>query len=350
MKLVIKGHPTKGNKVIEILEMLGGINVHHHKGNDSCVGYTIEENEIRSIPYILGDEDFNILSIEEFLEKYPYRIGDKVITNDNDKFIGTITDVRWQGDSFFVGKEEGDIVYTIQVSTTSTTAQITYQKEQLQPYKEEAMRDNLITEEDFNNTPEIEQEYLKLAENLIDQLAESTRWKCNEFDSQKMLAMFLKKNIHRVAKKDDSIIFNIPKGYEFAGVDDDNQRVVFTKIQSQYPKTFVDVLNFRHPDRQPEDDYQRCYKKDLIEKFQDLLYARDAYWEIAGEEMGLGKPWKPEKAEVVHAIFYNFYDDTIDVSVFNLFDNVVLCFPTEEMMNAFYENFKNLIEECKELL
>lgn len=61
MKLVIKGHPTKGNKVIEILEMLGGINVHHHSGNDSCVGYTIEENEIRSIPYILGDEDFNIL-------------------------------------------------------------------------------------------------------------------------------------------------------------------------------------------------------------------------------------------------------------------------------------------------
>ena len=27
-----------------------------------------------------------------------------------------------------------------------------------------------------------------------------------------------------------------------------------------------------------------------------------------------------------------------------------LAFPTEEMRDAFYENFKELIEECKELL
>jgi hypothetical protein len=28
----------------------------------------------------------------------------------------------------------------------------------------------------------------------------------------------------------------------------------------------------------------------------------------------------------------------------------ILAFPTEEMRDAFYENFKYLIEECKELL
>ena len=30
--------------------------------------------------------------------------------------------------------------------------------------------------------------------------------------------------------------------------------------------------------------------------------------------------------------------------------NAILTFPTEEMRNAFYENFKELIEICKELL
>ena len=30
--------------------------------------------------------------------------------------------------------------------------------------------------------------------------------------------------------------------------------------------------------------------------------------------------------------------------------NVILTFPTEEMRDAFYENFKDLIEGCKELL
>ena len=214
------------------------------------------------------------------------------------------------------------------------------------------MRDNLITEEDLNNTKEIEHEYMKLAENLLNQLIEGTHWKCNEFDSQKMLAMFLKKNTPTVSKKDDSVIFDIPKGYEFAGIDDDNQQVVFTKIQSQYPKTFIEVLNFWHPDRQPEDDYQRCYKKDLIEKFQDLLYARDAYWKIAGEQMGLEKPWEPDWANTeTDKYVIEIVKNTITIHDYPWNEaNHLLAFPTKEMRDAFYENFKDLIIECKKLL
>ena len=33
---------------------------------------------------------------------------------------------------------------------------------------------------------------------------------------------------------------------------------------------------------------------DLLQNFRKLRYCRDAYWEIAGDEMGLGKPWEPE--------------------------------------------------------
>ena len=88
-----------------------------------------------------------------------------------------------------------------------------------------------------------------------------------------------------------------PNGYVFK---DDNgneiltSKIILEKIKKEYPKTFVEVLDFWYPDRQLEDDYQRSYKKDLIKKFQDLLYARDAYWKIAGEEMGLDRPWKPD--------------------------------------------------------
>ena len=36
------------------------------------------------------------------------------------------------------------------------------------------------------------------------------------------------------------------------------------------------------------------YKNNLLEKLQELLICRDAYWKIAGEQMGLGEPWEPD--------------------------------------------------------
>ena len=38
------------------------------------------------------------------------------------------------------------------------------------------------------------------------------------------------------------------------------------------------------------DNDAQGYKADLIIRFQELIIARDAYWKIAGEQMGLGKP------------------------------------------------------------
>ena len=32
MKLAIKGHPERGKEVIELLEMMGGVNTHRHSG------------------------------------------------------------------------------------------------------------------------------------------------------------------------------------------------------------------------------------------------------------------------------------------------------------------------------
>ena len=67
--------------------------------------------------------------------------------------------------------------------------------------------------------------------------------------------------------------------------------------------------------------------------------------------MGLGKPWKPDwsdKNELKYCI-ENIYNKGIHYDVL-VHTQKILAFPTYEMRDAFYENFKELIEQCKELL
>jgi hypothetical protein len=79
-----------------------------------------------------------------------------------------------------------------------------------------------------------------------------------------------------------------------------------------------------------------------------LLICKSAYWKIAGEEMGLGNPWEPDWGK---SACYTICCNTNRI-VFGIdkFRNAVLAFPTKEMRDAFYENFKELIEQCKVLL
>ena len=92
------------------------------------------------------------------------------------------------------------------------------------------------------------------------------------------------------------------------------------------------------------------YKRKLMANFYRLILCRDAYWKIAGEEMGLDKLWEPDwcnedKLKYCIECSYGTIDKTVE-SVWNC----ILSFPTEEMRDVFYENFKDLIEQCKKLL
>lgn len=91
------------------------------------------------------------------------------------------------------------------------------------------------------------------------------------------------------------------------------------------------------------------YKGDLLVALQRLLVCRDAYWKIAGEEMGLGKPWEPDFLSHEEKFSISVFDRKV-VCIVNQYNNIILTFPTREMRDAFYENFKELIESCKELL
>ena len=86
----------------------------------------------------------------------------------------------------------------------------------------------------------------------------------------------------------------------------------------------------------------------LLIQLERLLICRDAYWKIAGEEMGLGKPWKPNWEREGWYVIVNHRGDIVTDVQWHA--NAILAFPTEEKRDAFYENFKELIEDCKELL
>ena len=119
------------------------------------------------------------------------------------------------------------------------------------------------------------------------------------------------------------------------------KKPVYPKILGDCCKVIVDI-----------GDFQMCgYKHELLFNFQNLLICRDAYWKIAGEEMGLGKPWEFENPakRYVFTIEYSGGNIILNAAVDSM-RNRILVFPTEEMRDAFYENFKDLIEQVIELL
>jgi hypothetical protein len=158
--------------------------------------------------------------------------------------------------------------------------------------------------------------------------------------------------------------FELPEGYQF--VDENGniinaRKIVLEKKKKEYPKTYKEcckVMGINHTndlDICEHCDYKTeitFYEDSLLEKIESLyrlIICRDAYWKIAGEEMGLGKHWSPSdnNKEPIYAI--TRYDGYIikDESGGN---DEVLEFPTPEMRDAFKENFDPDIEFCKELL
>ena len=77
--LAIKGHQTRGKEVIEILEMLGGKNTQRHDGNYVDYMYIINKPYNPEIECLYAVSSvYKVFTLEEFLEKFPYKIWDKV--------------------------------------------------------------------------------------------------------------------------------------------------------------------------------------------------------------------------------------------------------------------------------
>lgn len=120
-----------------------------------------------------------------------------------------------------------------------------------------------------------------------------------------------------------------------------------TKI-SKYPTSYEECCKITED---VADASLTCFACKLLNDFQKLLLCRDAYWEIAGDAMGLGKPWEPETPSRQYVFVIENVGGKIQKNeITSMMLNRILSFPTEEMRDAFYDNFKNRIESCKTLL
>jgi len=146
----------------------------------------------------------------------------------------------------------------------------------------------------------------------------------------------------------DKVLINLEDGYE---IKEEDGRVYAIK-KKKYPQSYEEcckVLGIIDNKL-----LWHGYRSIQLKIFQKLIICRDAYWKLYGEEMGLGKPWEPdysgtfEDGTPIKYVIYNI--GTHIVKERKSSPNHILSFPTEEMAYAFYENFKDLIEDCKELL
>ena len=127
----------------------------------------------------------------------------------------------------------------------------------------------------------------------------------------------------------------------------------FTNPKKEYPKTYEEcckVLGIEGNSLLINTKNITDYERDLgnlIGQLHRLIICRDAYWKLYGEEMGLDGPWEPiDNSEVCYGIFNWAGKIQHDTTA----KWCILTFPTEEMRDAFKENFDPDIEICKELL
>ena len=152
-------------------------------------------------------------------------------------------------------------------------------------------------------------------------------------------------NVESCSAENDTL----PNGYELQ----EDGYFSWVKKKKEYPKTYEEccevIFGKKSPYSAPQVVKNIGYKGDLFTNLQRLIFYRDAYWKIAGEEMGLGKPWEPDWEDDTTKYTLVYINNGIEKD-WELHINHTLSFPTEEMRDAFKENFDKDLEICKELL
>ena len=343
-QLAIKGHPTRGKEVIQLLEMLGGNNRYSIDAiKDDCVYFVLNDRNktICSLKFNqVRPQQFIIYSLEDFEEKFPYKVGDKVkvITKSNNVY--KIKEMMWNNK---------EIVYALSYGESIICW---YNTAELRPHKEE----------DIEKIKSIDLQQLE--KQLDEALAKETKESLEKFffsEPEPQPKAPILSNRYDYAEGKCGYV--IPDGYEFDYIKDGSlfKEIILKPKKHKYPKDYAEcceVLGCKADYFLTDFSYNYCevaiseYEDkidDLLQNFRKLRYCRDAYWKIAGAEMGLDEPWKPD---------WNSEEDKFCIETYRgkiIFDisqriNRVLAFPTEEIRDAFFEKFKCLIEECKELL
>jgi hypothetical protein len=318
-KLAIRGHLRRGDEVIKILEMLGGKiskECGYKDGYDSSYVFFINTDENFYIDglFLRNNEEFKkyyIFTLEEFLEKFPYKVGDKVQHNGSTSCgsVYVIEQIKW---------EDNQVKYVI-CDLYWKNCKCTVISKDLQPYEEETFGECI--------------------EKTINECLFGS-------DEETMMEGVYAYNEINCYHQDFGDKVRIRLGNDFEIKIEDNVTYIVKK-QYQYPKTYKESCDILDIDTMYND--ARGYKDFLIVQFQELLIARDAYWKIIGKQMGLDESWKPDWTDSNFKYCLKKMGDNIEKSS-EMTISCMLAFPTEEIRDIFYNNFKNTIEQCKELL
>lgn len=153
----------------------------------------------------------------------------------------------------------------------------------------------------------------------------------------------------KVVKDDHSL--TLPEGYEFV---DGRGNVVHTnlitmrKIIPPFPATYEECCKIMG--MYPKINDLHGYKGHEFTKLQRLIVCRDAYWKLIGERKGLNKSWEPDWEDGAN-LKYSIDSRMNQIRMISgWFEQKLLSFPDEDIRDVFYENFKNLIEECRQFL
>lgn len=148
---------------------------------------------------------------------------------------------------------------------------------------------------------------------------------------------------YNYSHENDKLEISLKEGYQFK---DENgnvinaTKIVLEKKKKEYPKTFEECVHVLEGENRMSLEQMNTFRK--------LIDARNAYWKIYGEENGLGKPWEPGETKLVYPITRYGTQICIHEEEFGM--QRTFEFPTEEMRDAFYENFDTDLEFCKEFL
>lgn len=122
----------------------------------------------------------------------------------------------------------------------------------------------------------------------------------------------------------------------------------FLTPKPQYPKTYKECCKMLGY----SGNYNMILTTDVDNKLFNALYrlkvCRDAWWKMADD-------WKPDYNDCTEDKYFSTkffiytYRNEIHFGSCELTHHL-LAFPTAEMRDAFYDNFKELINEVKELL
>lgn len=305
--LLIKADPEKGVEVInQLLEFDGVKNKCSYTGKESVGGYFINGNKIIGCYEYPIDQSsyFKIMTLEEFQTKFPFKPGDQVIIKGDEDLQSTPVYKIKEG--LIWDSEHEEVVYQLDhiVRRLTTLAAAS----ELILYTPD---ENEETIEKYNV-----ERYLKVWEKTEQglEVVVNDKFELKEIDGK----------FYLTEKRLEYLRYL--KTYE--------ECCDFLGLENYKSLTLINVTD--------EED-------SLYTNFIKLIRHRNAYWKLYGEQIGLGKPWEPDYKDGCIKYTITVAENEIYTDVSYIF-NYVLIFPTEEIRDTFYQNFRELIEKCKTLI